>query len=180
VISMKDIELRLVAELMKNSRRSDRELAKAIGISQPTVSRTIRKLEKEGIIREYTMIPDFSQLGYGIMATMLMKMEEPFNEEKLEKIYEATAKLEKTSPYSALIAVNCVGKEKNRVVIAFYKSYSDYAEAMKITKQLPFADIGSIESYLTDLNDKTNYRVLSLSAIARELLQRSKKTENHE
>lgn len=36
---MKDVELSLVAELLKDSRRSDRELAKAIGVSQPTVSR---------------------------------------------------------------------------------------------------------------------------------------------
>lgn len=53
---MKDIEVRIISELMKNSRRSDRELAKAIGVSQPTISRTIKRLEKEGYIREYTMI----------------------------------------------------------------------------------------------------------------------------
>jgi DNA-binding Lrp family transcriptional regulator len=45
---LKDVELKLVAELMKNSRRSDRELGKAIGTSQPTVSRTIARLKREG------------------------------------------------------------------------------------------------------------------------------------
>ena len=64
---MKDVELRLISELMKNSRRSDRELAKATGVSQPTISRMIKKLEKERIIKEYTMIPDFVKLGYEIM-----------------------------------------------------------------------------------------------------------------
>jgi DNA-binding Lrp family transcriptional regulator len=49
---MKDIERRLISELMKNSRRSDRELAKALGTSQPTITRG--KLEREGIIKEYT------------------------------------------------------------------------------------------------------------------------------
>jgi DNA-binding Lrp family transcriptional regulator len=53
---VKDIELRLIAELMKNSRRSDRELTKIIGVSQPTVSRTIKRLDKEGYIKEYTAI----------------------------------------------------------------------------------------------------------------------------
>jgi transcriptional regulator with PAS, ATPase and Fis domain len=32
---LKDIELKLISELMKNNRRSDRELARAIEISQP-------------------------------------------------------------------------------------------------------------------------------------------------
>jgi DNA-binding Lrp family transcriptional regulator len=40
---------------MKNSRRSDRELALVLGISQPTVTRLRTRLEKEGIIKEYTM-----------------------------------------------------------------------------------------------------------------------------
>jgi DNA-binding Lrp family transcriptional regulator len=42
---MKDVELRLISELMKNSRRSDKELAKVIGVSQPTVTRIRLKLQ---------------------------------------------------------------------------------------------------------------------------------------
>jgi len=36
----KDIEMRLLSELMKNSHRSDRELARTLKTSQPTVTRT--------------------------------------------------------------------------------------------------------------------------------------------
>ena len=43
-ITIKEIELKVLSELMKNSSRSDRELAKAIGSSQPTVSRTRKKI----------------------------------------------------------------------------------------------------------------------------------------
>jgi len=50
-LKIKDVELRLISELMKNSRRSDRELAKAISVSQPTVSRMIKKLESEGTLK---------------------------------------------------------------------------------------------------------------------------------
>jgi DNA-binding Lrp family transcriptional regulator len=45
---MKEVVLKLLAELLNDSRKSDRELAKAIGVSQPTVTRTRLKLEKEG------------------------------------------------------------------------------------------------------------------------------------
>ena len=54
---LKELERKLLSELIKNSHRSDRELAKAIGSSQPTTTRLRNKLEKEGYIREYTIIP---------------------------------------------------------------------------------------------------------------------------
>lgn len=60
---MKDIEIKLVCELIKNSRKSDRELAKLIGVSQPTVSRIRTRLEKEGVI-EYTGTANLRKLGF--------------------------------------------------------------------------------------------------------------------
>ena len=79
--ALKDVELKLISELMKNSRRSDRELAKVLGVSQPTVTRIRTRLEKEGHIKEYTMIPDFSQLGYQMMGVTLLKLRELEREE---------------------------------------------------------------------------------------------------
>jgi len=71
---MKELELRLLSEIMRNSRRSDRDIAKAIEVSQPTISRIIKKLEKEGYIEEYTMIPNFHKLGYEILALTFVKL----------------------------------------------------------------------------------------------------------
>ena len=82
---MKEIELKLLSELMKNSRRSDRDLAKAIGVSQPTVTRIRSRLEKEGYIKEYTMIPDFSRLGYEILALTLIKLRKRLVQKKRKK-----------------------------------------------------------------------------------------------
>jgi DNA-binding Lrp family transcriptional regulator len=56
---MKPVMLKLVAELFRNSRKSDREMARKLGVSQPTVSRMRGKLESEGVIQEYTIIPDY-------------------------------------------------------------------------------------------------------------------------
>jgi len=169
---LKDIELRMVAELMKNSRRSDRELARVIGVSQPTVTRIRTKLEKSGVIREYTMIPDFTRLGYSIMAATSLELSGPLSEEKFREIRKVTTKVEKDNPNAALLAVNGLSKDKNRLFITFYENYSDYTDAMRLARQIPLVNIGSVESFLVDLNDETNYRVLSMSAIAKHLLQR--------
>jgi DNA-binding Lrp family transcriptional regulator len=171
---MKNLELRLISELMKNSRRSDRELAKALGVSQPTISRTIKKLEKEGYIREYTMIPDFGKLGYEIMGITSLKVEETPQVE-FKDIRKATLEAEKSNPHAGLMIVNGIGNNKNRLFIDFYENYSAYAEVIKTLKTLPFINVESMDSFLVDLKDETNLRVLSTSVIAQHLEERSHK-----
>lgn len=170
---MKDVELRLISELMKNSRRSDRQLAKALGVSQPTVSRLIKKLEKDGVIQEYTMIPDFQKLGYEIMGITSIAVQDQPYKEGFKEIRRMASEVEKGHPHASLMAVSGINHNKNTLFITLYENYAAYGEAMKLTRQLPFADVDSIESFLVDLGDETNYRLLSMSAIAQHLLKRS-------
>jgi DNA-binding Lrp family transcriptional regulator len=114
---MKDVELKLLCELMKDSRRSDRELAKAVGVSQPTATRTRGKLEKEGYIKEYTIIPDFRKLGYNVMGVTLLKHNEPVNEERSAELRKAVIETEKQNPHASLMAVSGMGLQKNRLFI---------------------------------------------------------------
>jgi DNA-binding Lrp family transcriptional regulator len=155
---------------MKNSRRSDRELGRVLGVSQPTVSRLIKKLEKEGTIREYTMIPDFRRLGYEIMGITSLAVQEGLSREKLHEVRKTSTELDKSNPHAALMAVNGMNHGKNRLFISFYEDYSDYLNAMKLAKQIPFANVDSLESFLVNLEDETSYRLLSMSAIAQHLL----------
>ena len=69
---MKKRMLKLLFELMKNAKRSDREIAKIIGVSQPTITRMRQRLEKTAIV-DYTVIPDWTELGFEIMAMTLVK-----------------------------------------------------------------------------------------------------------
>ena len=176
---MKNIEVKLIAELMKNSRRSDRELAKILGISQPTVTRTRTRLEKEGYIKEYTMIPDFKRFGYQIMAVQFLGKQEIMREEERQELREAAVKLEMKTPYASLIVVNGIGLEKGRMLINLYKDYAGYAEGMNVIKHLPHVDADKAESFLVDLNDERNFRILSLREVARhiEAFGKTKKEE---
>jgi DNA-binding Lrp family transcriptional regulator len=157
---LKDVELRLISELMKNSRRSDRGLAKIIGVSQPTITRTRVKLEKSGVIREYTMIPDFSVLGFEIMAHTRFELD--------EKPFEDRAKTRETmiDKYPAVIAVEGISDKRNRLFVNFYRSYSEYAEAISLLKSIPIINAADIDTFLVDLTDKRSHRFLSMSAMA--------------
>lgn len=72
VTKKEEMKLRLLSELMKGSRRSDRELSKIIGCTRATISRKRVELEKEGLIKEYTIIPDIAKLGYKICALIFL------------------------------------------------------------------------------------------------------------
>jgi DNA-binding Lrp family transcriptional regulator len=167
---LKDVELKLISELMENSRKSDRELARAIGVSQPTVSRLRTKLEKTGVIKEYTMIPDFAKLGYQIMGVSFVTFEEPQKDGTAAESRKAVVEMEQKYPHASLVAVNGIGLGKDTMFITFYKDYSAYTKAMQLAKQIPHVSINSLASFLVNLDDKYNYRLLSMSAISRHIL----------
>jgi DNA-binding Lrp family transcriptional regulator len=174
---LKDIEIRLISELMKNSRRSDRDLAKAVGVSQPTIGRTIKKLEKEGCIKEYTIIPDFAKLGYTLLGLTLVKRPQASGENAAE-IHKMTAELEKRNPYANLMAVNGMGLGKDVLFATFYKDYSEYTQAIEVTKTVPFTDVDSVESFLVNVSDPNNYRLLTMRKVADHSIASHKKEGN--
>ena len=162
---MKEVEWKLVCELMKNSRRSDRALAKVIGVSQPTVSRMMNKLEKEGVIKEYTMIPDFAKLGFEIMSIDFATMKEHIPEEKLREIREQVRQTSKKKPLSTIVGMSGMGCNADRVVVAFHEDYSTYMEYLRTIRQHPLVIVDQIRSFVINLKDKSQYLPLTLSTL---------------
>lgn len=124
---MKDVVLKLIAELMKNSRRSDRELAKTNGVSQPTVGRLMKKLEKEGIIKEYTVIPDFGKLGYGLLALNFVKLTKSLSSEEIENARKTAKEKVEQSRFGIVMLDRGIGLGFDGVIVSLYKDYSEYA-----------------------------------------------------
>jgi DNA-binding Lrp family transcriptional regulator len=174
---VKDVELKLIYELIKNSRRSDRELARAIGTSQPTVSRMIKKLKKEGVIREYTMIPDFIKLGYKIMALTFCSLKE-LNPEEYEGVIAAIKRELGDEQWQKIIMFERgLGLESTAVVVSLHEDYSSYVEFIDKLKEYPFLEMSKPGSFLISLDDEVRYRPLTLSALANHVLQMKEKKE---
>ena len=169
---MKDVELRLISELMKNSRRSDRELGKAIGVSQPTVSRTIAKLEKEGVLREYTVMPDFRKLGYNLAAITLGNFGEELRKpEKMDAARREFLNNFDEVSLEIILDVRGIGMEHDGAIVSFHRNYSEYSDFKKRLMKTLFVNPSSLESFLVDLNDEAHHRHLTLSYVAKHLLQ---------
>jgi DNA-binding Lrp family transcriptional regulator len=164
---MKDVELKLISELMKNARKSDRELAVAIGVSQPRVSRMIKKLEKEGIIKEFTMIPDFAKLGYELMSLTFIKLKDWPNPDEVKPLRNTISQELHKDIFPDLLNDRGLGLDSDGIIITLHRSYSDYTKQMDHTRSRPFVKTDHIESSLIDLKDPFHHRSLTLSLVAR-------------
>jgi DNA-binding Lrp family transcriptional regulator len=166
---VKDAELRLIVELMKNSSRSGRELAKAVGTSQPTVGRLKKKLEKEGVIKEYTIIPDFGKLGFEIAAVTFLKFAKELSAEEYKELRSYSKGVEKKRTAPILMAMNGLGLGNNRVFVSFHKDYSSFMKDMREVKTFPYVDSSQVQSFLIDLKDEGHFQPPTLSLIAKYL-----------
>ncbi len=70
----KELPQQLLRELLKNSKRSDRELSRILRVSQPTVTRARNRLEKNGTVQDYTITPDFTKMGFELLVINFAKL----------------------------------------------------------------------------------------------------------
>jgi len=177
---MKELELKLISELMKNSRRSDRELARVLGSSQPTITRTRTKLEKKGLIREYTMIPNFEGLGFEIMAVTLFKWLTSHDDQEFAKVMEAGTEMHREKGLPVFMVIRGLGSNSDFVIISLHESYSAYQKYLDDIKTLPFSRARfEITNVLVNLKDGSEYRRLTFISLAEYLSGARDQIKNH-
>lgn len=158
-------QLKLLRELIRNSRRSDRELAKAISASQPTVTRN-RKLLTD-YIRSYTIVPEFSKIGYEILALTFAKAK-TYRREEVEAKMEFAVKWTMSHP-NIVFASDGEGISKDVVIISLHGDYSKYADFMR-EYSVNFADLLSdIQSFIISLKTGIIFKPFDLKYLADDL-----------
>jgi DNA-binding Lrp family transcriptional regulator len=176
---LKNIERKMLSELVKNSRRSDRELAKAIGTSQPTATRIRTKLEKEGYIKEYTTIPDFSKVGYTILALTFIKLDLRLTQtrEELEKFrkthYEAIAK----NPNAVMLTKRGMGLGYSAVILSLHPDFASCDQFRDNLRDSMSANIMDMDTFLVNLEEERSSMPFSFSMLAHQLLLLTDKDE---
>lgn len=159
---------------MKDSRRSDRELAKALGLSQPTVGRLIKRLQKEGVIKEFTVVPDFRKLGFNLMAIILFKLK-AISPEELRELHRAAHELDNQEHRPYLLVMDGIGLENQLVVISFHEDYNDYSSYVQGVREAAgsgmkaYMNAEEIESFLIDLTQEGHYQPMTFSRVAAHL-----------
>ncbi len=170
--SLKEIELRMLSELVKNSRRSDRELAKAIGTSQPTATRIRMKLEKEGYVREYTAIPCFSKIGYAILAITFVKLDLKLSQTKKEmdafkqRHYTEITKV----PNAVVLMKRGMGLGYDVVIASLHEDYSSCDQFRDTIREGMNTWVTDIDTFLVNIKEDKNSLPFSLSLLANHIL----------
>ena len=113
--------IKLLFELIKNSKRSDRDLAKILGISQPTVTRLRKVLEREAIT-QYTTIPNPSYLGLDIVAFTLFR-----SKELVHPLWDKGKEWAKDQP-NVVFASTGQGIDSDAVMVSVHKDYADFVK----------------------------------------------------
>jgi Lrp/AsnC family transcriptional regulator, regulator for asnA, asnC and gidA len=98
--------------LIKNSKQSLRAIAKKIGMSVVTVLKRVKVLEKEKIIKNYTIDPDYEQLGYDVSVIIKMRISKG-------KLFEIEKKI---AIHPNVFAVYDVTGEFDSIILAKFKS----------------------------------------------------------
>ena len=114
-------DLEIIRELRKNSRRSFRELSRAIGISPAALINRIKKLENDDIILGYDAKINFYKLGYDFMGLIQVNI----NKGALLSVQEKIAVM------PGVVAVYDITGEYDSMAIVFCKSRSEMSSLIK-------------------------------------------------
>ncbi len=159
----KNKEMLVLRELLRNSKRSDRELGKILKTSQPTVTRTRKILEKK-IIQTYTVIPDFTKIGYEMIAFTFAKAK-TYRREDTEKMLQR-AKEWTTKRANVIMASDGEGLGKDTVMVSLHRNYSEYANFMR-SFAVDWADyVSDFQSFIVSLRDTLTIKPFDLKYLA--------------
>jgi DNA-binding Lrp family transcriptional regulator len=63
-MELNETDVKILQGLLEDARFSSRQIAKKVGVSVGTVLARIKKMEREGIIKNYSALLDHEKLGY--------------------------------------------------------------------------------------------------------------------
>ena len=116
---------KLLFALIKESRRSDKDLAKSIGLSQPSVSRKRAWLEEKGFIKEYTITPNLAKMGFELLVFTMVDFNQPLT---VETNVSARKWVEKEP--SVLFWADGEGAGIDSLMVSIHRNYGDFSKFM--------------------------------------------------
>jgi DNA-binding Lrp family transcriptional regulator len=149
MFALDDIDKKILAELLKDSKRSYRDIARAVGVSASTVINHVNRLESAGVIKDYTVRLDFERLGFEL--TVITEM--TVSRGKLLETQEEITKM----PY--VCGVYDVTGEIDSIVIAKFRNRRELSEFPKDLLSMPYVERTNTHVVLNTM--KEDFRMIN-------------------
>jgi DNA-binding Lrp family transcriptional regulator len=156
---LSDLDKKVLMELLRNAKTSDRSLAKKLSVSQTTLTRVRNELERGGYIRRYTILPDFRKLGFELIAFTFVKMN-PQIQSKIEDV----KKYANQWP-NAIYVSRGEGMGMTGMIISVHRDYRDYLQKLTIFRKDWGQYLEELQSFVTVIGEGT-IREFSLEYLA--------------
>ena len=149
MFALDNTDRKLLRELLTNSKRSYRELARAIGVSAATVINHVQRMESGGVIKDYSVSLDHERLGYELTVVTEIIV----SKGKLLETDEEIAKIPN------VCAVYDITGETDAMVVAKFKSRSNLSEFTKKLLAMPYVERTNTHVVLTTV--KEDFRMMN-------------------
>ena len=143
MFALDEIDRKLLRELLTDSKRSYRELARAIGVSAATVINHVQRLESAGVIKDYSARLDHERLGYELTVVTEIVVSKG-------KLLETDAEIAKIPN---VCAVYDITGETDAMVVAKFKSRSDLSDFTKKLLSMPYVERTNTHVVLTTVKE---------------------------
>jgi DNA-binding Lrp family transcriptional regulator len=149
MFALDDMDRKVLRELLKDSKRSFRELARSLGVSTATVISRVQRLESAGVISNYTIQVDHEKLGYEL--TVITEI--TVSKGKLLEVEEEISKMPN------VCAVYDVTGLTDAMVIAKFKNRRSLSEFTKKLLSMPYVERTNTHVVLTTI--KEDFRMIN-------------------
>lgn len=149
LFSLDDMDRKVLRELLRDSKRSFRELARSLGVSTATVISRVQRLESSGVITNYTVQMDHEKLGYEL--TVITEI--TVSKGKLLEVEEEISKIPN------VCAVYDVTGLTDAMVIAKFKNRRSLSDFTKKLLSMPYVERTNTHVVLTTI--KEDFRMIN-------------------
>ncbi len=145
---MDEIDIKILKRLLLDARSSYRKVAFDIGVSPPTVLNRISKLEKDNLIKSYSVIIDPIKLGFDLTAVIEITATK-------NKIIDVEKHISK---FSNVCAVYDVTGLTDMIVVAKFRNRKELSDFVKNELSLPYID--RTNTHIVLITVKEDFRIL--------------------
>jgi|YelNatPaOPRAMG01_1025707.scaffolds.fasta_scaffold06913_11 DNA-binding Lrp family transcriptional regulator len=144
-----ELDLKILREFIEDSRTTYRRIAKKLGVAPGTVLSRIRKMEKNSILKKYTVSVDYQKLGYTVTSVTDITVSKG-------KLVEVEQKL---SELPGVCAVYDVTGDVDAIVIGRFRSPSELSRFTKKLLSIPNVERANTHFVLTVVKEDFNIPV---------------------